>query len=437
VSGGGDLRRGDEVDVSIEKGVYRGRGLGRLDGRVVLVARALPGERVRARIVAMRAGYAEAELVEVREPSPERRPAPCVHAARCGGCAYQALAPEAQLRLKEAILRESLARAGAAYDGPIPTTASPERGWRIRASLHFAVDDRGGLLLGFRREGSRRVVGIDSCLHLSDAMMRAARSLRDTLARRPDLFGALRGLELFEAPDGSALVAALDTVLDPASAAALEPVGRAAPGLTGFGVRSRDGRTRWLVGDPHAEASVLGLRLRARVGAFFQGNRFLLEPLAREVVSLVPWSDVSALDLYAGVGLFALALAARSGRDVTAVEGSPVAAEDARVNAARAGLAARVRVVQQDVALALAALPPHPGAAVVLDPPRTGAGAAVVDAIAARAPSVVVYVSCDPPTLGRDLARFAALGFRADAVRLYDLFPDTFHMETVARLRPV
>ena len=253
----------------------------------------------------------------------------------------------------------------------------------------------------------------------------------------PGLGRALRGLELFEAPDGRALVATLDTGLDASEVQALEPLGRATPGLTGFGVRAGDGRTRWLHGDPHVEATVLGQRLRAHAGAFFQGNRFLLEPLAHEVVSLVPGGEAPALDLYAGVGLFALPLAARGVVAVTAVEGSAAAVEDARWNASRAGFAGRVRVVEDDVAHALAAMPARTGEVVVLDPPRTGAGPEVVDGIAARAPSVVVYVSCDPPTLGRDLARFAALGYRPDAVRLFDLFPDTFHMETVVRLRPV
>jgi 23S rRNA (uracil1939-C5)-methyltransferase len=433
----GPLRRGEEIEVSIEKGVFRGRGLGRVDGRVVLVSRALPGERVMARVVSVHAGHVEADLARVVEPSADRRSPPCPHASECGGCSYQGLDPAAQVRLKEAILRESLARAGAAFDGEIPATPSPESGWRIRAALHFAVDSAGTLHLGFRREGSRRLVSVESCLQLSEAMNRCARSMRDALAGRHRLLRSLRGLDLFEAPDGSALVATLETGLAPGDVAALSPLGRTVPGLSGFGVRAIDGRTRWLHGDPHVEATVLGGRLRAHASSFFQGNRFLLEPLVREVLALTPDTGVPGLDLYAGVGLLTLALAARGPAAVTAVEGSAAAAADARWNVARAGLGGRVRVVEDDVARALDAMPPHAGEAVVLDPPRTGAGPAVVDAIAARRPAAVVYVSCDPPTLGRDLRRFAERGFRADAVRLLDLFPDTFHMETIARLVPV
>jgi 23S rRNA (uracil1939-C5)-methyltransferase len=305
----------------------------------------------------------------------------------------------------------------------------------MRAALHFAVDPSGVLRLGFRREASRRVVPVDSCLQLSPAMMDAARRLAAALARRRELSRALRGLDLLEAPDGKALVATLDTALPPPEVASLEPLGRTS-GLTGFGVRAKDGRTLWLRGDPHVEATVLGQTLRAHAESFFQGNRFLLEPLARAVVSLVP-PERDALDLYAGVGLFAVPLAARGPANVVAVEGSAIAAREARANVARAGLGGRLRVVEADVGQALPLVPSRSGEAVVLDPPRTGAGSLVVDAIAERAPAVVVYVSCDPPTLGRDLARFRDRGYRADTVRLFDLFPDTFHMETVVRLTPM
>ena len=139
------------------------------------------------------------------------------------------------------------------------------------------------------------------------------------------------------------------------------------------------------------------------------------------------------LDLYSGVGLFALPLAARDGCETLAVEQSALAAEDARVSARRAGLD-RLSVSAANVEQALRELPAREGERIVLDPPRTGAGRGVVEAIAARRPAAIVYVSCDPPTLGRDLALFAALGYRPDAVHLFDLFPKTFHMETVVRL---
>jgi 23S rRNA (uracil1939-C5)-methyltransferase len=140
------------------------------------------------------------------------------------------------------------------------------------------------------------------------------------------------------------------------------------------------------------------------------------------------------IDLYAGVGLFALPLAARGEAEVLAVEWAESAAEDARWGARRNGLDG-VRIVTGDVARALREARPTQGERVVLDPPRTGAGAEVVNLVADREPEAVVYVSCDPPTLARDLAVFAERGYRPEAVHLFDLFPDTFHMEAAVRLR--
>ena len=431
--GPGDLRPGHVVEAVIEKAVYRGRGLGRVEGRVLLVPRAHAGDRVRARIGAVHAGWAAGTLVEVIEAAPERRGSPCPYVPRCGGCAYQDLGYEAQLRTKESVLRESLARAGAPWEGPVAVHPSPETGWRLRASLHFAPGE-GGTRLGLRQEGTRRVVDVLACLQLSDRMNRAARALRDVVAARPALAARLRGLDLLESPDGGTLLATLETDLLPHEVPSLAPPMADGPGLDGLGVRTGR-RLHWLHGTPFVDAKVLGVHLRAHARSFFQTNRFLLEPLARTVVDLVPAGDGRVIDLYAGVGLFALPLAMRGERDVLAVEWAPSAAEDARWNAIHNALPA-VRVVESGVGEALAAAGPGRGERVVLDPPRTGAGPEVVGLVAQREPAAVVYVSCDPPTLGRDLVAFAARGYRPDTVHLFDLFPDTFHMETVVRLRP-
>jgi 23S rRNA (uracil1939-C5)-methyltransferase len=425
------VKPGQLVETVIEKGVYRGRGLGRVQGHVVLVPRAHPGDRARVRVVAVHAGWVEGELVEVLDAAPPRRPPPCPYVPRCGGCAYQDLAYEAQLQLKEAILRESLARAGAPWDGRVTVHASPERGWRLRASLHFAAT-QGELRLGLRQEGTRRVVDVEACLQLSERMNRAARGLRQTLADHPAVWPRLRGLDLLESPDGSALVASLETTLSPGGVPALAALASAL-GLSGFGVGTGR-RHQWRHGTPFVEAVVIGVTLRAHAQSFFQANRFLLELLARTVVGLVPTGSGRVIDLYAGVGLFALPLAARGETEVLAVEWANSAAENARWAARRQGLDA-LRIVTGDVAKALVDTPPRAGERVVLDPPRAGAGLEVVNLVAGRNPEAVVYVSCDPPTLGRDLAAFASRGYRPEAVHLFDLFPDTFHMETVVRLR--
>jgi tRNA/tmRNA/rRNA uracil-C5-methylase (TrmA/RlmC/RlmD family) len=167
------------------------------------------------------------------------------------------------------------------------------------------------------------------------------------------------------------------------------------------------------------------------VASFFQANRFLVEELTRAVVEWVPQGG-QVLDLYCGVGLFAVPLAAR-GDGVLGAEISESAVFDASANGREW---ARARFFRADVREALSRWPREGGERVVLDPPRAGAGPEVVEAVAARRPEVVVYVSCDPPTLGRDLAEFARRGLKPDKMRAFDMFPDTFHLETVVRLVP-
>jgi len=432
---GRGLRAGDVVEAVVEKGVYRGLGLARHEGQVVFIPRGLPGDRVRARVHSTTSGYVKAEAEERLAPGPARRPSPCPFFPACGGCAYQELDYPAQLVLKEQILRESLSRAGVAWDGEIPVAGSPELAWRTRASFHLAEGPE-GLRLGLYAEGTHRVVDLPHCLQVSEAMNRTQRALRAALGEQPRWARRVRGLDLAESGDGERLVAALETAMAPAEAVSLAPLGDAVPWLTGFGVVAGDERHRrfhLLRGEAYVDDEVRGRRLRAHVGSFFQGNRFLLGDLVGAVVDLTPRGG-TVLDLYAGVGLFALALA--DGADAVAgVELNPIAVEDARFNARRAGLT-HLRFHQGDAHDGLASWRVVPGERIVLDPPRTGAGADLVRAIALRRPAGVVYVSCDPPTLGRDLKTFAAEGYVPDVVRALDLFPDTFHLETVVRLVP-
>jgi len=428
------LKLGDVVELDIEKAVYRGLGLGRHEGQVVFVPRAVPGDRVRARVESVTPGYVRAATEAVLRPAAERRTSPCPFFPQCGGCAYQDVDYPAQLRFKEAILRESLSRAGVRWEGDLPLRASAEEGWRTRTTLHLAeVED--ALRLGLHEEGSHRVVDLEACLQLSPAMNRAARSLRAALEERRAVARHIHDVEIAESTDGARLVVCLDTDLPVPQAVSLAPVAEAVPGLTGLGAMAAGRGPRYLNlrGEPHVEAEVRGLRMQSHVRSFFQANRFLLDSLVGDVVEATPPGG-AVFDLYAGVGLFALALAARA-EQVLGAEVNPVAVEDARANISRNGQE-NVRMRQGDVVEALASWPATPGERVILDPPRTGAGAAVVRAVAARQPECVVYVSCDPPTLGRDLAVFAQAGYAPDSVRALDLFPDTFHLETVVRLSP-
>jgi len=431
--GGAVLSVGDVLELQVEKAVYRGLGLARHEGRAVFVPRGLPGERLRVHVTSVEKGFARAQAEEVLVPSPSRRKAPCPHAESCGGCAYQELDYAAQLSLKRDVVTEALRRAGAPFPEPVDIVASPEEGWRTRASMHFEIAG-GDLRLGLHEEGTHKVVEIERCLQLSPAMSEAARGLKRAVAARPELWPRLTGLHLAEGTEAG-LVATLEVLMPASEAQGLVSLRGALPGLTGLAGELVEGQRRTyvlLMGSPRLAHQVLGLRLSSHARSFFQANRFLVEPLAQAVLDLVP-AEGPVLDLYSGVGLFALPLAAR-GQEIRAVEIDETAADDAGENARRLGLA--LRVDRSDTREFLARTPAREGQHVVIDPPRTGAGLPVVELLAARRPPTIVYVSCDPATLGRDLAHFARLGYRADSLRLFDMFPDTFHVEAVARLVP-
>jgi len=429
--GAGELEVGQVIEATVEKPVYRGRGLVRVEGRVVFVPRGHAGDRVRARVREVHPGWAEADLEEVVTAGPGRRPSPCPYVPRCGGCVFQDLGYEAQLAARELVLRESLGRAGLKWEGPISVHSSPEQGWRLRAAFHFS-STRNRLMLGLRQEGTRRLVDIEECLQLSTGLNRALGGLRERLGAPSHMQRRLSGVDLLESPDESERVALVSTTLGSRDVAALADVLDGVEDLSGLGVDAGR-RPQWLGGSPHVQIPVLGLSLQVHVQSFFQANRFLYEPLVQRVLDLLPGSG-PALDLYAGVGLFAVPLAARDGGEVVAIERARTAVLDARANARRHGLDG-LRVVSRDVGTALAELPRVAGERMVLDPPRTGLERDVVDLVGERQPESIVYVSCDPPTLGRDLVRFETHGLRPDTVEIFDLFPDTFHLETVVRLR--
>ena len=426
------LRAGDVVEVVIEKGVYRGLGLARHQGQVVFVPHVLPGERVRARVEHAGRGYAETRLIDVLAAAPERRASPCPYSPRCGGCAHQEMDYTAQVRLKEAVLRDALGRSGVRWEGPLAVEPSPEAGWRTRASFHL-TSGPGGLKLGLFEEGSHRVVDVETCLQLSEPLNRTARALADALRPRPPWAALVKTIDLAESADGTRRVACLHVVGELGLASPLAALASEVPWLTGLAVAGEHGGGLVVLsGEPYVESVIGGVTFRSHVRSFFQGNRHLVGPLAASVLEALPTGG-PVLDLYSGVGLFAL-LAARRGAAVRGAEVSVQAVEDARVNAARAGLP-EARFDVMDVAAALRSWPMVEGESVILDPPRTGAGPEVVEALAARAPSAIVYVSCDPPTLGRELRGLLARGYRVESMRAFDLFPDTFHIETVVALR--
>jgi 23S rRNA (uracil1939-C5)-methyltransferase len=387
----------------VEKLVYGGEGLARLNGRVVFTPFVLPGERILAQARQEKPGLVRAQAVEVLAPAPERVAAPCPYFARCGGCHYQHAPYEYQLAAKRAILVEELRRLGKVEaPGEIELVAAEPWAYRNRAQLHVE-DNR----LGYREARSHRLCPIDHCPISSPAINDAIRTLvsmqRDS--RWPRF---VRSLEVFT-DEQQVQINVLETD---------RPVAR----------RFFDWCADLIPGVVTGALDYEG-RFRVSSNSFFQVNRFLSDRLVE--TALAGASGGRALDLYAGVGLFSLPLAARF-QHVTAVESGGGAVRDLQFNAERAGVA-NLTAVQHTAEEFLAGVTERPDF-VLLDPPRSGLGKPVVERLLAlRAPRVTI-VACDPATLARDLSALLAGGYRLDRLALVDLFPQTFHMETVAAL---
>jgi 23S rRNA (uracil1939-C5)-methyltransferase len=415
------------VTLDVEKPAAGGRMLARHHGQVILVWGAIPGERVAARIERTGKGLAYAETIDVLSPSGDRRPVPGDW--RCGGNVLAHVAYPRQLELKGQIIQDAFGRIGRVPLSEVPeVVGSPEAGYRMRARLHSQHGR-----IGFYREGTHELCDAALTAQFLPATHRWIAAAEEAV-RRGRLTG-LADVELAENLAGNERACHLELLpgSDPASFAAL------AEGLTGLSAQRADQRRVERLAGTTAITDQVGLggerqavlRLRRDVRAFFQGNRFLLEPLGRHVLALVPPGP--AVDLYAGVGLFGLSLAAAGADRVTLVEGDPVSAADLEENAQP--YTDRVRVERTSVETYLAALDsPDHALTFIVDPPRTGMTKQALAGIVRARPSRIVYVSCDVATLARDTRTLFDAGYGLDHLTGMDLFPNTAHVETIALL---
>ena len=415
------IRPDDLLTLVPEKPAAGGRMLARHDGMVVLVAGAIPGERVRARIERVERSLAFARVVDVVEPHPSRRAVG--FDPRCGGSVLAHIAYDAQCKLKGDVIRDALARIGRIpIEGPVAVVPSPETGYRMRARLHL----RSGRA-GFFLEGTHQVCDAGMTRQLSLEGVRAVVELAGRLTAAG--FTADADIELSENRAGDQRAMHIEMVGDPSSAAlpALEPV----DAVTGLSWSAAGGApARDVYGQPYVEDVVHDVRLRRHTRAFFQGNRYLLDVLVSAVMAACEPGPI--VDLYAGVGLFGLCLAATGRHQVVAVEGHAASAADLATNAGPLGDA--VRVERTSVERFVARRHGRKPFTLVLDPPRTGmTRGATAGAIAMRARRVV-FVSCDVATLARDLRQFLDVGYRLASVQGFDLFPNTAHVEALAVL---
>lgn len=390
------MEPGTVLEVEVGQVAHGGSCVARHEGQVVFVRHALPGEHVRVQVTESAKRYLRADCIEVLAASADRVPPPCPYAGpgRCGGCDWQHASLAAQRELKAAVVHEQLLRL-ADLDVPVTVEEVPGApdglGWRTRVRFAIDADDRAG----FREYRSHRVVPVEHCAI-------AHPGIEALQVERGDWPGVREVTAVSSATTGEHLV-------------------EQAPGP-----RSREA--------VHEEAA--GRRWRVTGRGFWQVHPGGADALVTAVLdALDPRPGESALDLYAGVGLFSGALADRLGPGgwVSSIERERAAVADARRNLA--GLPT-VRVYQGDVGALLARLGLRRADLIVLDPPRTGAGRQVVDALARIHTRRLAYVACDPAALARDVAYFAVHGWRLTGLRAFDLFPMTHHVECVATLEP-
>jgi len=420
------LQPGQQIELTIDKPAAGGRMLARHDGQVVLVRAAIPGERVLARVERVERQLAFATSEQVIDASPDR--APTEIDLLCGGCLYAHIAYPRQLSLKADVIHDAFARLGGLpLDRRVEVQASPDRGYRMRARLHVR-----GARIGFYREGTHDLCDAGPTGQLSDGAIAAAGRAVESLARSGHALSSAELTENIAADQRVLHVTAVeganvtDHALDTAAAAGA---------LTGCTVRTAQGTLRSagvpVVTDP---LSVLTTG-RAHTGdlqrhaeAFFQANRYLLPRLVTTVIDFVP-PEGAVLDLYAGVGLFSISLAAMGRSGITAVEGDRISGSDLQRNAT--ALRGRVYPVMMSVEDYLKRRKGKTARTLLVDPPRTGISRSAMEAVVALKAARVVYVSCDPPTMARDARRLVNAGYQLTSLSAFDLFPNTPHVESV------
>ena len=431
-------QRPESVELQIDGITSQGQGVGRLEGLAVFVPGALPGERVRARIIEAKKRFARAALEAVVEPSAYRREASCPLYPVCGGCSLQHVDYKYELELKRLIVQQDLQRIGGVeLEVPLPVAAAEPWAYRNRAVLHYD-----GNKLGFYNESSHTVVPVERCALLHPALNGLLHSINDVFSAR-DLLPQLRGLALRCNGAGDRLLLSFIchsslSGLEETASRLMQEEPKLISVWENYGPPSYSvygEKWRRLAGDSHLRDSIGPVLLDLSPGSFLQVNHtqtIALYELVRGFAALDGTQTV--LDLYSGVGSIALYLAPYA-KQVVGVESYAPAVADAQRNAAlnqaencvfRCGRA-------EELLPAWSAQGRHFDV-IVLDPPRAGCDKKLLHAVAGMAPSRLIYVSCDPATLARDLRELNALGYKIDRLQPVDMFSKSFHVETVCCL---
>ena len=430
----------DELNLLIEKLVYGGDGLGHAEGNTVFVPYVLPGEDVKAQAVSRKKKLVWAKPLEINQPHAARVKPFCPHFGVCGGCHYQHATYAAQIQLKLDILRETLSRmGGVSWTGEIKTHTAEPLHYRNRAQ--WAVSHANPRALGYYLPESSTIMPVDRCEVLSPALADTFFRLQET-TRAGSLPPEVLEIEAFTDSADSKIALNVAFKQFAAPAAQLEKLFReAVPSLESLLLLNQKTNRFELSGPGYLVQQAGGCDFRVSHLSFFQVNRFLIEDLLNTVIAGA--TGELALDLYAGVGFFTLPLAKRFQR-VVSVDANLSATRNLRENAESAGVAVFSQNEHTEEFLKKTSDKPD---FVVLDPPRAGLGHTAAQKLADLGPNEIAYLSCDPSTLARDLAILLqtarkpaelpapAHKYAIASVEFFDLFPQTFHIETFVRLR--
>jgi len=436
------------VELLIDKLVQGGDGLATLDGMKVFVPFSAPQERVRARIVIQKRDYAVAEIEEVIEPSPLRIDAPCPYFGVCGGCQLQHINYQGQLVVKKLYVNEALQRIGQVFV-PVRNVTTEAEPWHYRNKTQYPVGSTSnGMAIGFFKRGTHDLLDVPACLlhpvefdRLREAIRAILVAAGETGYNEAKHEGNVRHIVLRQGTRDGGLLAIVVTRTPEFDRRAAELIAEQ-PGLTGVVHSVVPARTNRilghqatvLAGSGHLNQSVLGKTFQVSAPSFFQVNIQQAEELCRKILKhIAPNGDELVVDLYSGVGMISL-LVAPFVQQVTAIEADATAVEDAKANAQAQGIR-NVEFICGDVSRELGRVASTD--VIILDPPRKGCPAETLRRIAALKPKRIVYVSCNPATLARDLATLEQSGYATHEIEPVDMFPQTFHVEVIARLGPL
>ncbi len=456
------FKKNDEIELVIDDLGVSGEGIGHVDGYAVFVKCAIPGERIRARIMKVKKSYAYAKLISIIQASPDRVDAKCKNAGRCGGCTLMHISYERQLLYKEEKVKNCLVRIGGFDRDHIDAVTEPIIGmdnpfhYRNKAQFPVSYDRNGDVKIGFYAEHSHNVIDTDNCIIQSDISNGIAQTVRfwinqcniepyNESEHRGDIRHIITRIGYHT---GQIMVCLVVTRKNIPNLNRLVDSLKKIPDMTSICLNINDKKTNRIMGDKvitlfgpgYIEDTIGSIRFRISPLSFYQVNPIQTEKLyatASRYAELT--GDETVWDMYCGIGTISLFVAKKAGR-VLGVEIVPDAIKDAKINAEINGVnnatflcGMAEEIADEVIHNAELSEFAHPSV-VIVDPPRKGCDKALIDTIIRVSPQKIVYISCDPATLARDLMLLSEGGYELRKVRACDMFGMTGHVETVVLL---